>query len=370
MQILHPYITLALLLLWIYSYRETFAEEYVNFKGVWAVIGFLIIIAGFRSWGIDYPSYLNMFQEFGSTMQLDYSSLKNNEYNIEWLYVAYNIIIYNLGLPFVFFTVLTAIITVTTKYWVFEKFSAYPALSMLLYCIPVFFMGDMGHMRQAMATSITFISFIAITQRKLWLFAILMYLAVSFHNSSYVFIFAYFIAVIPLNRWWILVLVGLSMALSPFKVYEFIPILNNIAPEEVIQGFENYVDTEEIESGAIKFYDLLSLFYLYFIFFYDKETRRIIPYYEYMRNLSVAGICIYFIFRASPIFSTRLVSYYFLFLVITVPNIIAAIQVKNLKRYLFAVITVFVLFYYFVFANMQGKRAFSPTTYTNFLLPG
>ena len=124
MQILHPYITLALLLLWIYSYRETFAEEYVNFKGVWAVIGFLIIIAGFRSWGIDYPSYLNMFQEFGSTMQLDYSSLKNNEYNIEWLYVAYNIIIYNLGLPFVFFTVLTAIITVTTKYWVFEKFSA------------------------------------------------------------------------------------------------------------------------------------------------------------------------------------------------------------------------------------------------------
>lgn len=368
MEILHPYLTLGYVLLGMFSFREVMAEKYVNFKAVWWVIVWLIIVGGLRAWGPDYKSYILMYQQFGALMPFDYQAMKENIWGVEWLYVLYNKVFYLTGLPFFFFTLVTAIFTISGKFWVFEKNSAYPALTMLLYLTPTFFMGDMGHLRQSIATTLTFLAFYAIKERKLWLFLGMMYVALGFHSSAFIFLPAYFLAVVPLQRWMIITLVLGCVALSPFEIYNALP-MDSIAPAEVAQGFENYIEIVDENSGAIKFNDLLSLFYLYFILFYDKDARRIIPYYEYMRNLGIAGICIYFIFRSSPIFSTRLVSYYFLYMVIVVPNIIAAVRSIPLRRYLYAVVVVFVVFYYFVFANMQGKREFTPRIYRNLVLP-
>lgn len=368
MEILHPYLTLGYILLGMFSFREVMAPKYVNYKAVWWVIVWLIFVGGLRTWGPDYKSYLLMYRDFGQGLPFSYAAMKQNFYGVEWLYVLYNKIIYLTGLPFVFFTVLTAIFTICGKFWVFEKNSAYPALTMLLYLTPTFFMGDMGHLRQSIATTLTFMAFYAINERKLLLFLGMMYVAVGFHSSSFIFLPAYYLAVVPLKRWMIVALILLCGALSPLEIYNYLP-MDAIAPAEIAKGFENYIEIIDENSGVIKFTDLLSLFYLYFILFYDRDARKIIPYYEYMRNLGVAGICIYLIFRSSPIFSTRLVSYYLLYMIIVVPNIIAAVKSIPLRRYLYAVVMLFVLFYYLVFANMQGKREFTPATYRNLVLP-
>lgn len=236
--------------------------------------------------------------------------------------------------------------------------------------IPTYFVGDMAHIRQSIATAIIFISFYAIKHRKWWFFIPLIYLAKGYHNSSIIFLFAYWLVLFPLNRWIILIIVGICMALSPFNVYEQIPILSGIVPDDVMQGFEDYDSIMDENSGTVKSGDLISLFYLYFIVTYDKEACQKIPYYEYMRNLTVVGICMYFIFRSSPIFSTRLVSYYFLFGAITIPSIIASIQNINLRKGLYSIATLYVIFHFFVFAKLQGKRAYSPTIYSNWLIGG
>lgn len=344
------------------------APKYVNFKAVWWVIVWLIFVGGLRTWGPDYKSYFNMYMEFGTFMPFDYTAMKANPYGVEWLYVLYNKIIYLTGLPFIFFTALTAIFTISGKFWAFEKNSAYPALTMLLYLTPTFFMGDMGHLRQSIATTLTFLAFYAIKERKLLLFLAMIYVAAGFHSSAFIFFPAYFLAVVPLKRWMIVTLILVCAALSPLEIYNALP-MDSIAPAEVARGFENYAEIMDENSGTIKFNDLLCLFYLYFILFYDKDARKIIPYYEYMRNLGIAGICIYLIFRSSPIFSTRLVSYYLLYMIIVVPNIIAAVKNIPLRRYLYGVVLLFVVFYYLVFANMQGKREFTPAIYKNLILP-
>lgn len=368
--ILHPYFTVAFIMLIIMGYRSLSIGAYIRNKHIWWVIGFLTILAGFRVPMVDDKAYLIMYNEFGSLFSFNLKNIREDVYGIEWLYVLYNQILYVMGLPFSVLVILTAIFTISIKYRFFENNSPYPALSFLMYMIPTYFSGDIGHMRQSIATGIVFVSFYAIKHRKWWIFLPLMYLAKGFHNSSVIFLFAYWIAVFPLNRWKMLIIVGTCIILSPFNVYEQIPILNSIAPDDVMQGFENYSEIVEENTGTIKFGDLVSLFYLYFMVTYDKEACEKIPYYEYMRNLTVAGICIYFIFRSSPIFSTRLVSYYFLFGTITIPSIIASIQNINLRRGLFSLATLYIVFYFFVFATMQGRRAYSPSTYSNWLIGG
>lgn len=370
MEILHPYLTLIYVLLIVYSYKEVYAEEYINFKSMWWVVVLMIIVGGLRTDGPDFRSYRLMYSDFGMYMPLDLKLIENNFWNVEWLYVIYNIVMYNAGFSLMMFVLITAIFTLTTKYYVFEKNSAYPALSMLLYITPAYFMGDMGHLRQAIAICLCLLAFEPIKKRKFWLFLPIMYIAQGFHSSSFIFIFAYFIAVVPLNRFWIGILVGTSIVLSPFEIYNSIPFLDSIAPSEVYEGFTDYNQIVEENPNKIKFSDLFVLFFLYFIFFHDKEANEYIPYYEYMRNLVVVGVCIYFIFRQSPIFSTRLVSYYMVYSFIAVPNILAAVQNIRLRRTLFGILLFFVVGYYFVFASMQGKRYFTPRTYQNHILIG
>ena len=43
MPILHPVFLIAILALIVFSFMETYASDYKNYKGVWVVIVFLII---------------------------------------------------------------------------------------------------------------------------------------------------------------------------------------------------------------------------------------------------------------------------------------------------------------------------------------
>lgn len=371
MVILHPFFTIVTLLLIAYSFLEV--SDYKKYKSVWGVIAFMIILIGFRNWaGADYGPYVGMFMYYGQN--LDYSVVLNkaflgDEYlEVEWLYVLLGKLVYSANLPFFIFTFVIAILSIGFKYFTFEKVSIYPALSMLLYMFPSYFLADGGHMRQAVAMAFVIFSFLFVRNRNLLMFLFTIYIAVGFHKSAFIFTFAYWLVLIPLNSNRILWLVLLCVILSPFDVYKYIGILDSIAPEEVFQGFQAYDTIEDQNSGKIKLYDLIGIMYTYFFVTYDKEACEKIPYYEYMRNIGVVAVCMYFIFRGSPIFSTRLVAHYWIFMVIVLPNIIAAIQQVKLKRMLHLFLVAFAVFYYFVFVFMQALRAgYTIELYKNYL---
>lgn len=372
MEFLHPVFTVSFLLLIAFSFFEVYGDEYRNFKAVWIVVAGLVIFAGLRYWvGADYPAYNNIFKYYGEFETYDEvfrkALFQESRIELEWIWVLLGKIFFDFGIQFHFFVLLIAVISVSLKYVAFEQAVVYPALSMALYLFPNYFSGDMGQMRQAAAMGILLFSFIYIKKRNLWMYLLMMYLAMGFHKSAVVFLPAYWLATINLNATRMLVILLVCVILSPFQVYNYFEFFTTVAPDDVAAGFSDYAMMEQ-DNSRVQFTDLLSVMYMFFMVSFDKEACRKIPYYEYMRNIGFFGICFFYIFRMSPIFSSRLTAIYLVYMVMVLPNIVAAISNINYRRYLHFVLVCFAVFYYIIYTNAWARKAgFTPDRYNNHL---
>ena len=373
MQFLHPVFTVTILILIGYSFLEVYGSEIKNYKSVWFVVFLLIIFAGFRKGvGADYPIYQSMYSYF--PLHTDFSEIfskalfQKNSLEIEWFYLFFNNLFFLLGLPFFIFTAFVATVAIIPKFYTIEKNVAYPATGLLLYIIPAYFIADCGQIRQGLAMGLAIFSFKYIKERNLLMFLIVMYFALGFHKSTVVFFPAYWLVKVPLTKTKIIALVLFCILISPLQIYNYLGFLNSIAPQEVYQGYSDYISIEGPPGGGIKFFDLITLLYIFFIIVLDKETCQKIPYYEYMRNLGICGVCLYFVMRGSPIFSTRLPGIYMFFAALILPNNLAVIEDTKYKKFLHLILVLFVVFYYFVFGSYQATNGkFTPDTYQNYL---
>jgi len=172
-----------------------------------------------------------------------------------------------------------------------------------------------------------------------------------------------------MNSTRILIVVLVCIALSPLKLYQYVSLLDSFVSTGVYSGFQSYetLDIEETSVRFIKLSDLICILYTYFLVTYDKAACQKIPYYEYMRNIGVLGICLYFIFRWNEIFSSRLVANFLIYMPMVLVNIVAAVSNDRLRKSLQYVLLVFVVFQYFVYANQHGQRTGYTMEYRNLL---
>ncbi|MCC2591336.1 EpsG family protein [Chryseobacterium sp. MFBS3-17] len=376
MVFLHPVFTVVFIVMILFSFMEINGNrKYSKLVMILLCIA-LIIFSGLRGFvGADYGVYRQMYNVYFPTM-VEYSELydkalfRQTAVEIEWLYAWINKFFLQLtGLPFHFFTLLVSVFVISLKFITFFKNSAAPVFALLFYFIPVYFIADSGHMRQALGMTVLLFSFKYIKERKVWMYLLCIYIAFGFHKSSIVFLPAYWFATVNLNARKIVALVLVSIALSPLQIYEYFGFfLDAVSVQEINEGFEGYIIYEIDETGVLKFPDVLSLFYAVMMIMYDKETCRKIPYYEYMRNIGVLGVCIYFVMRENPVFSTRLVGPYMLYMTLIMSNVFASISDGRRRSLMHASYIVFIIFYYFVFARYQAVQGrFTWDLYENFL---
>lgn len=371
MVFLHPVFTILFAFLVIYSFYEVYGNQETSKVLMWFLGVYMIVIIGLRNMvGADYPIYLGMYSEYFPT--LDYSDLtdkmllRNSKLDIEWLYVFLNKIVHETGGPFYLFTLVSAILSIGGKLLFFSKNSKYPVFAVLIFLIPGYFIADSGHMRQALGMTVCLLSFRFIKERKVWWYLLCIYLAFGFHKSAIIFLPAYWLAVVPMNSAKIFYAIMFCVILSPFQVYNFFStFLETLNVQDVSNGFNGYVSYEAKSSS---FMDGLVLMFSFILITYDKITCSKIYYYEYMRNILVGGICLYFIMRSNPVFSTRLVGPYLGFAPLVITNIIFSLDNANTKRMLHIFFVAFMIFYYFVFALYQGNAGrFTPGSYQNIL---
>ena len=369
---LHPIFTILTIVLVVYSLLEV--NNYKNYNSVWVVVALLTVLIGLRFWiGADYGIYFRAYHDLGE--KLDASDILKmitegrKQVHMEWLYLFFANITYEAGLSFYIFTFLLAIVSISIKYKVFSDNAVYPAFAMLLFMYPTLLVSDGGQMRQGMAMGILLFSFKYIKERKLLMFLFTIYIAVGFHTSATVFIIAYWIVLIPMNSTRILTVILICMALSPLKLYQYVSLLDSLSSTGFYSAYSAYesLDIEETSVRFIKLSDLICIVYTYFLVTYDKVACQKIPYYEYMRNIGVLAICLYFIFRWNDIFASRLVSNFLIYMPIVLVNIVAAVSSDKLRKSLQYVLLVFVVFQYFVYANMHGLRAGYTIEYRNLL---
>lgn len=375
MVFLHPVFTLLFVFMAVSSYLELYVlkKKTPIFLLISAVL--LIVFSGFRYFvGADYPIYKNLYSGF--SLYTEYSDVwkkatfQPTSEQIEWIYVLLNKILFDMGMPFYMVTFIMVLMSVSLKFTTIYQNLALPVLGAMMYFMPLFFFEDSGQIRQGMGVAICVFSFKYIKERNLPMFILMMYIALGFHKTAVVFFPAYWIVRIPMNSTRILVVIVIAILLSPFEVFRiFGSIVESVGSQDVSDGYASYVDDSQFgQSVTFGLSDIVKIFFIYVIVRYDKDACKEVYYYEYMRNLAVFGLFLYYIFRGNRIFAIRLPGAYMFFMsVFVVPSIIYAVKFK-VQKILYSGFMLYLFLMYFNFSKNNGRAGnFTADRYKNYL---
>lgn len=379
MSLLHPYFIIAIIYMLFFSIQEVFGNK-VEKKWFWFLGVYLIVLAGFRdNVGPDYGSYKMIYFYSGSkeyiNIFLKALHLEGSEnVDLEWLYALINKVLLNVfNAPYYILTFVIAIFAIYFKVEYTEDNTFYPFTFTLFMFIPNFFIGESGQIRQNLGTFIVYFSLRFIKERKLLLYLFWMFIATGIHNVCYLFLPMYWLVRIPLNKTIMLVLIIASVFASPFEVYRvFGDFLTNMSSESMlVDGFNGYMDeSSQRLNGGFGIPEVMLMIVTFFLFVFDDKMVKEYPYYEYHRVYVVMGICLYFIFKNNPIFSSRLAGAFIGFSYIIIINAMYVVQ-ANTKRLIYTFIIALVFFNFVVFSSFQniiGGR-YTIDLYKNYILP-
>lgn len=379
MSLLHPYYIIAIIYMLIFSVQEVFGRK-VDKKWLWFLGGYLILIAGLRNQvGPDYGSYVGIYN-YSDTK--DYLSIilkalyldGPQPVELEWLFVLINKLLLNIfNAPFYMLTLVVAMITIFFKVEYVSDNTFYPFTFMLFMFIPGFFIGESGQIRQCLGSFIVYYAIRFIKERNLLMYLLFIYIGAGIHNVCYVFLPMYWVARVPLNKGWMLILIITSVFASPFEVYRiFGDLLTSVASDNMlVEGFNGYIDeTAQRLNGEIGIPEVMMAILTFFLFYFDTPMREKFPWYEYHRNYAVIGICFYFIFRNNPIFSSRLAGAFIGFSYIIIINTMYVVT-ENTKKIIYTFIIALFVFNFVVFSSFRNIVAgrFTADLYQNYLLP-
>lgn len=375
MPVLHPIFMLIFLFLALASYWEIFRLEKKASIFVW-IAGVLIVIAvGFRLYvGADYPVYKVLFSGFAIYTNygdvFDKAIFRQNAEEIEWLFVLLNKIIFDFGFPFYIVTLVMAVITVSLKFSTIYKNVAFPSLAILFYFMPIMFFEDSGQMRQGLGIAVSVASFKFIKERNLPMFLLCIYIALGFHKTSIAFLPAYWIVKIPMNSkriFWVLVV---SLLVSPLELYKLGgSLFSSISPDDVSNAYTGYLTDRyygtEVETGLN---DIIKIIFIIILIKYDKKGCEEVYYYEYMRNLAVFGLALFYVFRSNEIFAVRLPGAYMFFVTMfCMSNLVYAVKGRS-RQILYLGFMTYLIIMFFYFGSGNGFRGnFTTDRYQNAL---
>ncbi len=374
MPILHPIFIAIFVLLVFASYSEVFKEE-PKITMV-KIAGFLLLIAvGFRiNVGADYPVYNLLFRDFSIYVTYgdvwDKALFRPNTLEIEWIFVLINKIIFDMGMPFYYVTFIMALIAISLKFSAIFKNVAFPALAALFYFMPIMFFEDSGQMRQGLGIALSVASFKYIKERNLPMFLFFMFIALGFHKTSIAFLPAYWLVKIPMNStriFWVLII---SLLCSPLELYRFgTGLFSSLAPQDISGAYTGYLNDHyygtQVETGLN---DVVKLFFIGILIKFDKKGCEQVLWYEYMRNLAVFGLAIFYFFRANEIFAVRLPGAYMFFVTMfCIPNLVYAVRDRT-RTILYSGLMTYLIMMFFYFGMGNGYRGgFTSDRYNNAL---
>ncbi|WP_374365106.1 EpsG family protein [Cloacibacterium sp.] len=375
MVFLHPVFTFLFVFMAVSSYLELYVlKKKTPFFLIIAGV-LMIIFSGFRYFvGADYPIYRNLYSGFSlyTTYKdvLDKALFIPTSEQIEWIYVFINKILFDIGSPFYMVTFVMVLMSISLKFTTIYQNLAYPVLGAFMYFMPLYFFEDSGQIRQGMGVAICVFSYRYIKARNLPMFLLMMYIALGFHKTAVAFLPAYWIVKIPMNKARIIAVIVIAILLSPFEVYRiFGSLIDNIGSQDVSDGFSGYVNDSQFgQSVAFGLADIIKIFFIYILYKFDEDGCREVEYYEYMRNLAVFGLFLFYIFRGNRIFAIRLPGAYMFFMsVFVVPSIVYAAKTR-VQRVLHTTFLVYLFLMYFNFSSNNGKGGnFTTDRYRNYL---
>ncbi len=304
-----------------------------------------IFFQGFRapSVGTDLASYLPAYEEFKKYTFWEVFTGKTL-YNFEWGYALYNVVLGKVGFSSQAFLLITsAIINIPIVYTILKTEPEYPLLLFFIYATMGVFAFNFSGIRQSIAISITFLSFLSIKRRQFLKFFIWIVIACLFHKTAIIFIFAYPAYHLKIRK-------NLYAILFLFLVF-FVLLFN----EQIVQLAYLIVKGETVnltDTNAYAFFCGLLFVWGFVWFTEDKLQTEKNEIYKLTKLLAIAVL----IQALAPVhnYIARLGYYYYIYIIFLVPPYLRLIQDNALKAVLIILMVILLIayFYYSISGNV------------------
>lgn len=297
----------------------------------------IILFQSLRKWtvGTDVVAYLHFFERLSSGESISDFASEFSSLEIGFLY--YNqVIAFFTSNPQYFLAIVSASIFIPIGY-VINKNSKNFYLSIIALLTLVIFNFTFSGLRQSIAIAIVFLSFECIKKKKWLWFLALVLLASSFHLSALVFLPAYPLYFLKIKKKHFLLVIGFIALVFVFKSF--------LLKFFITAAFEKYDNSALLGStGAYTmFFIMLSIYSL--AIFVQRKREFSITLNAYS-NYILMAVLIQIAASESQV-AMRAGYYYFIFITLLLPEIMATFKnKKGSDGLVFITVVLCILFYY------------------------
>lgn len=230
------------------------------------------------------------------------------------------------------YLVVVAVIFFFGMAWWIHRYSAEPCLSYLIFSSFLFGFYALTGIRQTLATVLAvFVGTKLIEERKFWRFLLVIAVAFTIHKSAICFLPFYFLARIPVNKKTIIGVAVLTPLVFRFNE-EFFRVLG------LLVGYEY----EELENRGAYGFTFMYLAVTVVMILFLKHFRSVCDNYKMYYNALFLGLLFLPLVFVNPT-AMRVVQYYSLFLMISIPQLLNCFEKKTRVIFYAAMVTVLLL---------------------------
>ena len=320
-------------------------NNFLTYVYLFLIAVFLILIAGFRPIGFDRDSlnYLESFNGFTGLLDSNYLDKEPTFWVISWL--SNLISAGDARILFIIYAVLYVLISLVS----IVKITPYPLVAIFCYMFLFFPLHGMTQIRAGLACAFFLSSIPNVVERKSGQFFIKSVLAVMFHYSAIVIFFVYFLKPKKINIkfYFLLPLIGLFFV---FFKNQFIDILGSIT--SLLPDFLSYkllMYLELLQDGVGEDINLFSIYYtsLFVMYYYlIFNVRKFDGKYDYIL-IKLLGWTLfsYYFFSFLPAIAVRVSEFYGVVVIFIIPMLIYSFRRRVLHLFYF------ILFVLLIFVN-------------------
>jgi hypothetical protein len=319
----------------------------------WLVFGIMVCVAGFRHHvGIDYDWYLDWYVNKSRDDKLEYGFL-----TLMMLFRGLNFSYHTFFFFLSFSTILLAFLGVKN----YTKNSSVAFLFFFL--IPELYLCSFNLMRQSFSVCVSFYAFYFLIHKKYFIFGLLMFLALSVHNSAILPLFVFLIVYQfsdRINAKHIALLLIVSLALSYLNVIEIFGFIFKNT------HYSYYFESPRARVSLFKTIVLNSVAF-FVLFYFEKMKER----YAYQKYVMVLFFCTVIFMNLFNTFANveRLTYFFKIFEIIVVADLIFVVA-KERRILLFSCFFVYYLslFVHTLNTDFEIKSSSKLIPYQTFIL--
>lgn len=328
------YIFTILLILMTYPKLKKYKNMYCTFLGAWFSV--LIVFRDY-SVGIDTNVYMYRFVRFAETEWRNLFALADL-YSFEYGFVILNKLLGYVILSSRWFVAIVSLFSIVVLCKRISEESSIPWLSFYIFVTCGLHANSLNLLRQFLAIILVFYSYRFVERKEVFKFIGIIVLAATMHVSALCVLPVYWIVQVKFSKGIILAVLGVTSVIivaGNVIIYKLI----------VYTPYAHLIDANVRGEGAVGLTVICIIFFIFIILILGKRDN-----FKNKNMYIVIGLLAMIICGMTFVVSgiERILPYFFIMLLIIIPNTLHAISNKNIKKQYIMCICILLFVYYIV----------------------